>query len=127
MTESQQPLEMRAWDEEKLRDAFELFDADKDGEINAAELQKVLRSSNLLLSLVKRVMMLLQIMNLHGIFPTEEELKEMIQMVDRNSNGTIDLEEFVQMMLDITKAIPEGEDDIEQAFKIFDKVSTFFW
>ena len=126
MTESQQPLEMRAWDEEKLRDAFELFDADKDGEINAAELQKVLRSSNLLLSLVKRVMMLLQIMNLHGIFPTEEELKEMIQMVDRNSNGTIDLEEFVQMMLDITKAIPEGEDDIEQAFKIFDKVSTFF-
>ena len=42
MTESQQPLEMRAWDEEKLRDAFELFDADKDGEINADELQKVL-------------------------------------------------------------------------------------
>ena len=66
-------------------------------------------------------------MNLHGIFPTEEELKEMIQMVDRNSNGTIDLEEFVQMMLDITKAIPEGENDIEQAFKIFDKVSTFYF
>ena len=51
----------------------------------------------------------------------------MIQMVDRNSNGTIDLEEFVQMMLDITKAIPEGENDIEQAFKIFDKVSTFYF
>ena len=66
-------------------------------------------------------------MNLHGIFPTEEELKEMIQMVDRNSNGTIDCEEFVQMMLDITKAIPEGEDDIEQAFKIFDKVNTFYF
>ena len=65
-------------------------------------------------------------MNLHGIFPTEEELKEMIQMVDRNSNGTIDCEEFVQMMLDITKAIPEGENDIEQAFKIFDKVNTFY-
>lgn len=45
MTESQQPLEMRAWDEEKLRDAFELFDADKDGEINAEELQKVHISS----------------------------------------------------------------------------------
>ena len=42
MTESQQPLEMRALDEEKLREAFELFDADKDGEINADELQKVL-------------------------------------------------------------------------------------
>ena len=51
MTESQEPLEMRPLDEEKLRDAFELFDADKDGEINAAELQKVLLSSYLLLCL----------------------------------------------------------------------------
>ena len=41
MTESQEPLEMRPLDEEKLREAFELFDADKDGEINAEELQKV--------------------------------------------------------------------------------------
>ena len=73
------------------------------------------------------MLLCLQIMNLHGIFPTEEELKEMIQMVDRNSNGTIDLDEFVQMMLNITKAIPEGENDIEQAFKIFDKVSTFYF
>lgn len=62
-------------------------------------------------------------MNLHGIFPTEEELKEMIQMVDRNRNGTIDYQEFLEM---ITKATPEGGNDIEQAFKIFDKVSTFF-
>ena len=47
----------------------------------------------------------------------------MIQMVDRNSNGTIDYNEFVEMMLDITKANPEpeGENDIKQAFKIFDK------
>ena len=64
-------------------------------------------------------------MNLHGIFPTEEELKEMIQMVDRNRNGTIDYQEFVEMMLDITKSTPEGENDIEQAFKIFDKVIFF--
>ena len=42
MTDSQLSLEMRPLDEEKLRDAFELFDADKDGEINADELQKVL-------------------------------------------------------------------------------------
>ena len=65
-------------------------------------------------------------MTLHGIFPTEEELKEMIQMVDRNRNGTIDYQEFLEMMLDITKATPEGGNDIEQAFKIFDKVSNFF-
>ena len=49
----------------------------------------------------------------------------MIQMVDRNRNGTIDYEEFVEMMLDITKVNPDGANDIEQAFKIFDKVITF--
>ena len=53
MTESQQPLEMRPLDEEKLREAFELFDADKDGEINADELQKVLLASHIFLSQVK--------------------------------------------------------------------------
>ena len=56
MTESQPPLEMRAWDEEKLRDAFELFDADKDGEINADELQKV--NTLTLLCRVKKVITL---------------------------------------------------------------------
>ena len=50
----------------------------------------------------------------------------MIEMVDRNRNGTIDYQEFLEMMLDITKATPEGGNDIEQAFKIFDKVSNFF-
>ena len=52
MTDSQSPLEMRPLDEDKLRDAFELFDADKDGEINASELQKV--STTALICLVKR-------------------------------------------------------------------------
>ena len=56
MTESQQPLEMRPLDEEKLREAFELFDADKDGEINADELQKV--NALTLLCRVKKVITL---------------------------------------------------------------------
>lgn len=101
MTDSK-TLEMQPLDEEKLRDAFELFDEDKDGELTAEEIQKI--------------------MNLHGIFPTEEELTEMIEKVDRNSNGTIDYEEFLQMMLGISKVNEEEEeDDIKQAFKIFDK------
>ena len=51
----------------------------------------------------------------------------MIEMVDRNRNGTIDYQEFLEMMLDITKANPDGENDIEQAFKIFDKVITLYF
>ena len=42
-------------------------------------------------------------MNLHGIFPTEDDLREMIERVDRNSNGTVDYEEFVKMMMDISQ------------------------
>ena len=62
-------------------------------------------------------------MNLHGIFPTEDDLREMIERVDRNSNGTVDYEEFVKMMMDISQVNQqEKEEDIEQAFKIFDKV-----
>ena len=63
-----------------------------------------------------------QIMNQHGIYPTVAELTEMIQQVDRNSNGTIDYQEFLQMMLDISKVNSQEEDDIQQAFRVFDKV-----
>ena len=57
MTDSPQlPLEMRPLDEEKLREAFDLFDADKDGEINADELQKV--NTPTLLCRVKKVITL---------------------------------------------------------------------
>merc|ERR1719425_93115 len=45
----------------------------------------------------------------------------MIEQVDRNSNGTIDYQEFLQMMLDISKVNNEEEDDIQQAFRVFDK------
>ena len=66
-------------------------------------------------------------MNLHGIHPTEEELREMIEKVDKNSNGSIDYQEFLRMMTDISKANQqEEEEDIEQAFKIFDKVTEVF-
>ena len=41
MTDPQQPLEMRPVEEAKLRDAFQSFDADKDGEITGDEIQKV--------------------------------------------------------------------------------------
>ena len=65
-------------------------------------------------------------MNLHGFYPTEEELQNMIESVDRNKNGTIDFEEFLLMMDTMREASEqtEQEDDISQAFKVFDKVLT---
>ena len=119
-----QSLEMEPLNEEKLRDAFELLDTDKDGELNADEIQKVV----IVMSHDMRALVgtfILQIMNQHGIYPTVAELTEMIEQVDRNSNGTIDYQEFLQMMLDISKVNNEEEDDIQQAFRVFDKVKEF--
>ena len=58
-------------------------------------------------------------MNHHGFYPSPEELNTMVGNVDKNSNGTVDYDEFVEMMLkrkDVDKI-----DDIAQAFKVLDK------
>ena len=62
-----------------LKEAFSLFDADHDGEITVHELGRVMRN--------------------HGLNPTDDELKDMIRNVDKNSNGAIDFNEFIEMML----------------------------
>ena len=38
-------------------------------------------------------------MRTHGFNPTEEDLKDMIRNVDTNSNGAIDFNEFIEMMV----------------------------
>jgi len=92
MTESTEDLE-------GLKQAFALFDRDRDGEINKDELAKVMRA--------------------HGFNPTDEELGYMIQNVDTNKNGAIDLNEFIAMMED--KKTCKAEDDVHHAFKVFDR------
>jgi calmodulin len=64
--------------EEEAREAFLLFDKDNNGTIDISELGAVMRSLN--------------------IDPTDTELKDMINEVDRNQNGTIEYEEFVAMI-----------------------------
>ena len=49
----------------------------------------------------------------------------MIEMVDSNKNGTVDFPEFLKMMTTMMEAAqtPGGQnEDISQAFKVFDKV-----
>jgi calmodulin len=64
--------------EEETREAFLLLDKDKNGTIDISELGAVMRSLN---------------MN-----PTDSELKDMINEVDSNQNGTIEYEEFVAIL-----------------------------
>merc|ERR1712212_1297136 len=81
-----------------LKEAFKLFDCDRDGEITVEELGKVMRT--------------------HGFDPTEEDLRDMIRNVDTNANGAIDFNEFIDMMVKRGASI---EDDVAHAFKVFDR------
>ena len=40
-----------------------------------------------------------QVMRTHGFNPSEEDLRDMIRNVDKNANGAIDFNEFIEMML----------------------------
>jgi calmodulin len=84
----------------EYKDAFEMFDKDKDGTITTKELANVMRSLN------------------HD--PTEDELNEMIAEVDLDGNGEIDFEEFVTLMNRRSKET-DTEEEVLNAFKVFDK------
>merc|ERR1712071_88932 len=88
------PEELEEW-----RTIFNLFDVDGDGSITCQELGVVLRSM--------------------GQNPSDKELKEMIKDMDEDGSGTVDYEEFVILMRRKT-ADDEGNDDIEEAFRVFD-------
>lgn len=84
---------------DELREAFSIYDINKDGAITTRELGTVLRQL--------------------GHNPTEAELLEMIKELDKNNSGTISFNEFVSLMSgklknDIT------DDDVREAFRVFD-------
>ena len=84
----------------EFKEAFSLFDKDGDGAITTKELGTVMRSL--------------------GQNPTEAELAQMIEEVDCDKNGTIDFPEFLTMMARKMKEV-DGEEEIKEAFKVFDK------
>ncbi|KAK7344182.1 hypothetical protein VNO77_13516 [Canavalia gladiata] len=64
--------------EEEFKEAFRLFDKDKDGYISPTELLCVMRSI--------------------GVKVTEEELEQMIIVADVDGDGRVNYEEYVRMM-----------------------------
>ncbi|KAG0313599.1 Calmodulin [Dissophora globulifera] len=84
----------------EFKEAFTLFDKDGDGIISAKELGTVMRSL--------------------GQNPTDAELRDMINEVDADGNGTIDFPEFLTLMARKI-AEPDPEEEIRDAFKVFDK------
>ncbi|XP_020273741.1 calmodulin-like [Asparagus officinalis] len=84
----------------EFKEAFSLFDKDGDGCITTKELGTVMRSL--------------------GQNPTEAELRDMIDEVDADRNGTIDFSEFLNLMARKMKDT-DSEEELREAFKVFDK------
>ncbi|KAG6382578.1 hypothetical protein SASPL_157750 [Salvia splendens] len=85
----------------EFQEAFSLFDKDGDGCITIEELATVLRSLD---------------QN-----PTEEELQDMINEIDSNGNGTIEFSEFISDNFDDFWQETDAEEELKEAFKVFDK------
>merc|ERR1711872_890045 len=88
---------------QEIREAFDLFDTDGTGTIDAKELKVAMRAL--------------------GFEPKKEEIKKMIQEIDKENTGTIDFNDFLTMM---TKKMSEkdSKEEILKAFRLFDDDGT---
>ena len=102
---------------DEYKDAFDMFDKDKSGDISAKELASLFRSL--------------------GHKMSDNEIKDMIDEIDTSGDGNISFEEFIHLMQKIeiaetpkvteevmeepkkTEVITE-DDEIIEAFKVFD-------
>ncbi|XP_023221127.1 calmodulin-like [Centruroides sculpturatus] len=87
----------------EFKEAFLLFDKDGDGLISSNELDTIMRSL--------------------GLTPTEFELQEVINKINKEKNGVIDFSMFLSL---ISKMMEEkvGEKEIIDAFRVFDEDGT---
>merc|ERR1712110_599638 len=83
-----------------MGEAFTLFDKNGDGKITAEEFGLVMRSLGM------------------NVSPTE--LKDMLNEVDINGDGTIDFSEFLTLMSKNTKEFDEKQ-ELRATFNVFDK------
>jgi len=84
----------------EFKEAFSLFDKDKDGVITTQELGNVMRSL--------------------GQNPTETDLQDMIREVDAGGEGTITSEKYLAIMANKMRDISPDE-EIKKTFEFFDK------
>ena len=84
----------------EFKEAFNFFDKDCDGFITTKELEIVMRSL--------------------GHNPTKEEIDELIKLYDKDESGTIDLDEFIDLMNNKLKEQQE-EQELLESFQLFDR------
>ena len=82
----------------EIKEAFDLFDSDGSGEIDTDELKQAL--SNL------------------GIDAKNQTLQNMINDIDKNNSGTIDFDEFIEMMT-AKMSDKDTREDLKKVFDLF--------
>merc|ERR1712216_672072 len=86
-------------DLEEFKEAFNLFDTDKSGFIDAMELAFCMRAL--------------------GFEPTDAEIKEMLQKTDQDGNGAVEFMEFVDLVSGRMDR-RDPEDECKDGFAMFD-------
>ena len=84
----------------ELKEAFNMFDRDKDGLVNYIDLGNVLKSQ--------------------GFNLTNQELQDMILEVDDNEDNKINFDEFLILMHSRLKKA-DIENELNEAFSVYDK------
>merc|ERR1712012_684065 len=86
------------------QDAFAEFDTEKNGIISTKMLGPLLRHC--------------------GENPSEAEVQDMVNEIDKDATGTIKFPNFLDLMA-VKFSDNNAEDEIREAFKVFDGVSAF--
>ena len=84
----------------EFREAFDMFDRDKDGCLTIKELAEIMKSLG------------------HG--PTEQEVNDMMSEVDVDGNGNIDFKEFIGLMARKLRDV-DNDEELMESFKLIDR------
>merc|ERR1711908_144563 len=95
-----EPMSFTDEQKKEFRKNFNLFDKKRTGSIPIADMGTVLRSL--------------------GQNPTEAELAALVEEVDKDKSGTIEFDEFVDLMARTNKTQEQMEEEIKNAFLTFD-------
>merc|ERR1712164_139881 len=87
----------------ELREAFDLFDTDGSGAVDAAELHTAMKAL--------------------GFEPKKEEIAKMVREMDKDGDATVDFEEFCIMLAEKMNQ-KDGKEELLKGFKLFDDDNT---
>lgn len=88
---------------QEIKEAFDLFDTEGAGYIDAKELKVAMRAL--------------------GFEPKKEEIKKMIADVDKEGKGVIEFQDFLELMT-VKMAERDPREEIMKAFRLFDDDQT---